>query len=154
MILDWHLCKQNTYTVYCYIPFCSYILWSSRDLAVLLFLSAVGCSWFGFPIHCCKQWRHGGGAWGNFPPSQRLCPPPTCPQSEEKNGQNQPFSAIFWIFAPSMPPHKKIFWCRHWLQVLASRLSYYDIWLLLRSSEVGGRTSGFTNVVLLLIFCW
>ena len=52
----------------------------------------------------------GGGPWGHLPPppSEALPPP-----SEEKNGQNQPFSAIFWIFAPSetyfvssMPPHK------------------------------------------------
>ena len=56
------------------------------------------------------------GAWGKMPPSpsRRLCPP-TCPSSQkEKNGQNQPFSANFWIFAPSeshfstsMPPTKK-----------------------------------------------
>ena len=36
----------------------------------------------------------GGGGMGEF------APPPLAPQSEEKNGQNQPFSANFWIFAP------------------------------------------------------
>ena len=42
-----------------------------------------------------------------------LCPHLPPPPSEEKNGQNQPFSANFWIFAPSeshfapsMPPQK------------------------------------------------
>ena len=55
------------------------------------------------------------GAWGAFAPSWRLCPPLAPPQSEEKNGQNQPFLAYFWIsapseshFAPAMsPPTKK-----------------------------------------------
>ena len=55
------------------------------------------------------------GGMGEFPPSWRLSPPPLAPQSEDKNGQNQPFSANFWVFAPSeshfapsMPPTKKI----------------------------------------------
>ena len=60
--------------------------------------------------------KGGGGHGGKFPPVGGSVPPPppTCPQSEEKNGQNQPFSANFWIFtpsgshfAPSMPPPKK-----------------------------------------------
>ena len=62
------------------------------------------------------QWRHQGGHGGIYPhPSEALPPPPHMPpQSERKNGQNQPFSAIFLIFAPSeshfapsMPPTKK-----------------------------------------------
>ena len=56
-----------------------------------------------------------GDMGANAPQSEAL-PPPLAPQSEEKNGQNQPFSANFWIFAPSEshfapsvpPPHKKI----------------------------------------------
>ena len=55
-----------------------------------------------------------GGHGGTNAPSRRLCPPHLLPQSEEKNCQNQPFSANFWIFAPSeshfapsMPPTKK-----------------------------------------------
>ena len=66
-----------------------------------------------------------GRAWGlgaNAPESEAL--PPTCPPPpvRRKNGPNQPFSANFWIFAPSelhfapsMSPHKKNFWCRHCL---------------------------------------
>ena len=56
----------------------------------------------------------GGGGMGSIWPPVRLCPP-ICPQSEEKNGQNQTFSASFWIFAPSeshflpsIPPTRKI----------------------------------------------
>ena len=48
-----------------------------------------------------------------LPPSRRLCP--HLPPSEEKNGQNQPFSAIFCLFfplriafCPLNAPHKKI----------------------------------------------
>ena len=59
------------------------------------------------------QWRHQGGV-GAFAPIGGSDPPHLPPQSEEKNGQNQPFSANFWIFAPSeshfapsMPPTKK-----------------------------------------------
>ena len=59
------------------------------------------------------------GDMGAFSPQSEAlpttCPPPP---SKEKNGQNQPFSAIFLIFAPSeshfafsIPPKK--FWCRH-----------------------------------------
>ena len=55
------------------------------------------------------------GWHGGIYPHQRLCPTPLlAPQSEEKNGQNQPFSAKFWIFAPSemhfatSMPHKTI----------------------------------------------
>ena len=66
-----------------------------------------------------------GGMGGICSPIWRLCPrPPTCPQSEEKNGQNQPFSAKFWVFAPQnciLPPRcppNKNFWCRHWQQCL------------------------------------
>ena len=63
------------------------------------------------PIH--SGGIKGGMGGGKCPQSEAL--PPTCPpQSEEKNGQNQPFSANFWIFAPSelhfapsMPPTKK-----------------------------------------------
>ena len=58
---------------------------------------------------------------GAFAPPRGSAPPPSCPPVSRKNGQNQPFSAIFWIFAisetyfaPSIPP-QKIFWCRHWL---------------------------------------
>ena len=65
------------------------------------------------------QWRHQGGVWGAFAPPVGGSAP-TFPQSKGKNGKNQPFSANFWIFAPSdthfapsMPP--KIFWCRHCL---------------------------------------
>ena len=53
------------------------------------------------------------GGMGAFVPPVEGSAPPLAPQSEEKNGQNQPFSAIFWIFAPwemyfapSMPPTK------------------------------------------------
>ena len=62
------------------------------------------------------QWRHQRGAWGIPPPSWRLCPPPPCsPSRKEKIAKNQPFSANFWIFAPSEShfapsmslPHKK-----------------------------------------------
>ena len=38
-----------------------------------------------------------GGSWGIPPPLEAL--PPTCPH-RRKNGQNQPFTAIFFIFAP------------------------------------------------------
>ena len=55
-----------------------------------------------------------GGAWGDIFPPVGGSAPPLAPPSEEKNGQNQQFSVIFWIFAPSetyfaplMPPHKK-----------------------------------------------
>ena len=47
----------------------------------------------------------GGGAWGHLPPP---------PVRRENNGKNQPFSANFWIFAPSEShfpprcPHKNI----------------------------------------------
>ena len=60
------------------------------------------------------------GALGAFSPHLEALPP-LAPPSEEKNGQNQPFSANFWIFAPSeshfapsMPPTQKKFWCSHW----------------------------------------
>ena len=60
------------------------------------------------------------GGWGHFPPPQPEALPPTCLQSEEQNGINQPFLAKFWRFAPSdmhfsplMTPTKN-FWCRHW----------------------------------------
>ena len=49
-------------------------------------------------------------------PSWRLCP--HFPPSSEENGQNQPFSANFWIFAPSEShfaprcPTENL-WCRH-----------------------------------------
>ena len=54
----------------------------------------------------------GGGGHGAFPsPQFEALPPHLPPQSVEKNGQNQPFWANFWIFAPSemhfaplMPP--------------------------------------------------
>ena len=57
----------------------------------------------------------GGGHGGHLPPPPVGGSAPHLPtQSEEKNGQNQPFSANFWIFAPSeshfapsMPPTKK-----------------------------------------------
>ena len=56
------------------------------------------------------------GEWGHLPPPVRGSAPHLPPQSEEKNGQNQPFSAIFLIFAPSemyfapsMPPPTKNF---------------------------------------------
>ena len=61
----------------------------------------------------------GRGAWGAFPPHQRLCPP-LAPQSEEKNGQNKLFSANFFDFCPLRiafcpldVPSQKNFWCRH-----------------------------------------
>ena len=55
------------------------------------------------------------GGMGAFATPQSEALPPHLPlQSEEKNGQNQPFLAIFWIFAPSetyfapsMPPPQK-----------------------------------------------
>ena len=64
----------------------------------------------------------GGGMGGKCPPVGGSAPP-LAPQSEEKNGQNQPFSANFWIFAPSWiafcpldaPPPQTNFWCRHWV---------------------------------------
>ena len=76
------------------------------------------------------QWRHQGGYGGmHFPPilghgecipPWRLCTPYFPPSQEGKNGKNQPFSANFWIFAPSkkhyapsMPPQKYI-WCHYW----------------------------------------
>ena len=40
-----------------------------------------------------------GGIKGAFAPPVRGSAP-TCPPSEEKNGQNKLFSANFWIFAP------------------------------------------------------
>ena len=53
-----------------------------------------------------------GGGHGAFSPNRRLYPP-TCLSVKRKNGQNQSFSANFWIFAPSeshfapsMPPQK------------------------------------------------
>ena len=71
--------------------------------------------------------REGDGGICHPPPvggSASHLPPP--PPSEEKNDQNQPFSANFWIFAPSemhftpsMPP-QKIFWCRHWWVLIIS----------------------------------
>ena len=49
-----------------------------------------------------SQWRHQGGHGAFANPSQRLCLPPTClPTIRRKNGKNQPFLAIFFIFAPS-----------------------------------------------------
>ena len=48
----------------------------------------------------CTQWRHQGGHGGKCPPvggSVPHLPPPV----RRKNGQNQPFSANFWIIAPS-----------------------------------------------------
>ena len=63
----------------------------------------------------CTQWQHQGGHGGKCP-QVGGCPPTCPPQSEEKNGQNQLFSAKFWIIAPSeshFAPSKKIFWCRH-----------------------------------------
>ena len=85
------------------------------------------CLTIGFKRHvlhfqrCQFQWQHQGGIVG-------ICPPvggsaSTCPHQKKKNGQNQAFSANFWIFAPSespfapsMPPtkKKKKFWCSHW----------------------------------------
>ena len=73
----------------------------------------------------------------NAPPPVRGSAPP--PQSEEINGQNQPFSANFWIFAPSeshfapsMSPHKKILVppliiiilvsCIHWIKLQSYHL--------------------------------
>ena len=63
------------------------------------------------------QWRHqGGGGMGAFAPP--VGSSPHLPPVRRKNGQNQPFSENFWIFAPSeshfapsMPPQK--IWCRH-----------------------------------------
>ena len=54
-----------------------------------------------FALMLLFQWRHRGGG------AQSEALPPNLSPSEEKNGQNQPFSAYFWIFAPSMPPTKK-----------------------------------------------
>ena len=48
---------------------------------------------------------------GIFPPV-RGSPPLASPQSDGENGQNQPFWANFWIFAPCIPPQNKL-WCRH-----------------------------------------
>ena len=52
------------------------------------------------------------GGWGHLPHRRRLSPLPPSRQ-KKKNGQNQPLSANFWIFAPSeshfapsMPPQK------------------------------------------------
>ena len=66
------------------------------------------------------QWRHQGGR-----PPVRGSTPPTCPPSQKKNGQTQPFLANFWIFAPSeshlapsMPPTKKKILVPPLLQVL------------------------------------
>ena len=73
------------------------------------------------------------GGMGAFPPVGGSSP--TFPQSEEKYGQNQPFFANFWTFAPSethffprCPPQKKKkkkkkkknFWHHHWVKVLRS----------------------------------
>ena len=61
-----------------------------------------------------KTATQGGGIKGAFAPPRLEALPPTCPPVRRKNGQNKPFSANFWIFAPSeshfapsMPPHKK-----------------------------------------------
>ena len=56
----------------------------------------------------------GGGLGGQMPQSEAL-PPPLAPQSEEKNGKNQPFSAnldfcpLRIAFCPldAPPPQKK-----------------------------------------------
>ena len=54
-----------------------------------------------------------GEGYGAFAPQSEALPP-LAPSQKEKNGQNQPFLANFWIFAPSethfapsMPPTKK-----------------------------------------------
>ena len=75
-------------------------------------------------VHICS----GGIKGGHLPPSWRLCPLLAPPQSEDKNGQNQPLLANFWIFAPSEmhfspsmpPPPQKNFWCRHCVSGLTS----------------------------------
>ena len=54
----------------------------------------------------------GGKFKGVFAPQLEALHP-HLPPVKIKNGKNQPFSVNFWIFAPSMPPHKKNFWCRH-----------------------------------------
>ena len=63
----------------------------------------------------------GGGGMGAFSPQFGGSAPHLPPSQKKKNVQNQPFSANFWIFAPSeshfapldAPPQKN-FWCRHW----------------------------------------
>ena len=61
-----------------------------------------------FPLKGTVAASRGHG--GICPLSRRLCAP-TCPQSEEKNGQNQPFSAncpLRIAFCPlDAPPQKK-----------------------------------------------
>ena len=63
---------------------------------------------------CLPMAASRGGMGGSKCPQSETLPPTCPPQSEEKNGQNQPFLANFWIFAPSklhfapsMPPTKK-----------------------------------------------
>ena len=66
------------------------------------------------PMFAVRPETSGGikGSNGHFS-TQSEAPCPPCPQSDEKNGRNQPFSANFWIIVtseshlfPSMPPTK------------------------------------------------
>ena len=72
-------------------------------------------TWIWVDCSCKQQQRQwGGGMRGHFPPNWRFCPH-TCPSPvRRKMAKNQPFLAIFFIFAPSemyftpsMPPHTK-----------------------------------------------
>ena len=73
----------------------------------------------------------GGG--GIPPPVGGSAPPP--PLRQKKNGHNQSFSTIFWIFAPSelhfapsmpTPTNNNYFWCRHWIRESSPYYVYYD----------------------------
>ena len=72
-----------------------------------------------FWLNLLDHSRSTGGAWGGIcpPPSWRFCSPlaPSEGKSEGKQWQNQPFLAIFWIFALSdvhfaclVPPTKQV----------------------------------------------
>ena len=67
------------------------------------------------------QWRHQVGHEGICPPQSEALPLLAPLPVRRKKWSNRPFSANFWVFAPSemhfapsMPPTKKKFWCRHW----------------------------------------
>ena len=97
-------------------------------------------------VHADTSMPRGGIKWGegmgHLPPPPVGGSTPTWPQSEEKNGQNQPFSAIFGFLPPQNrilsprcpPPPQNNFWCRHWvcLIVYIARDWLFSSWVTAR----------------------